>query len=224
MIAECIRHFEYSRTSLNLMVVINILYVVVILFSTHNLPGLKGFGYGSFLATIAVCSCFEKSINAVIRLYNRIKSKDQDSAVSAHKETEKVLNNWYSGLFVYTPIALILVLFFFRLSSNSFNAQLGARENAVFDAMYIANLNGRANPAVLDCDQDYLLQFEWGRKCEKHDVNGADCVILDRNMVIPGYNGDDAFKFYQDYKTIDFEYLDTMHIEYENEHFIIYTK
>ncbi len=219
MIYECIRHFEYSRTSLNLIVIINIIYVVAVLFSTHNLPNLRGFGYGSFLETLCVCSLLEKIINALIRFYNR------DSA-SVHKENESVksANHWYDGLFIYLPVLLVFILFFFRIRSEDFSAQLGDRENTVFDTMYIANIPRRRNPAVLDCDQDYLLLFEWGIKCNKYDVTDSDCVILDRKMAIPRYDGKDAWKFYQDYYSIDWEYLDTMHIEYENDNFILYTK
>ncbi len=226
MITECIRHFEYSRTSLNLIVVINILYIVIILFSTRNLPNLKGFGYGSFLETLCICSCLEKLINILIRAYNMWKDTGRIGPGTDHRENEsvRVIAHWYDGIFVYFPVFLVFILFFFRIHSEDFNAQLGSRENILFDTMYIANIANRSNPTVLDCDQDYLLQFEWGIKCNKIDVTDSDCVILDRKMTIPGYSGQDVWKFYQNYNSIDWDYLDSMHIEYQNDNFILYTR
>ena len=74
MIAECIRHFEYSRTVIDLMVIINIFFVLLVLLATHNLPSLKGFGYGSFLMTLCILATFEKLINVGIRFYNKVLS------------------------------------------------------------------------------------------------------------------------------------------------------
>lgn len=226
MIAECFRHFEYSRTSLNLLVIINIFYIVAVLISTHNLPKLKGFGYGSFIAILCFCSCMEKLINAFIRYYNRIKNTDPAEKSYIHNENEKISTprHWYSGLSIYIPTLLVFILFIFRVFDPKFSEQLGARENEIFNTMYIADMAGRKNPAVLDCDQYYLLKFGWNYDCQKNDVTDSDCIILDRKLMNPGYDGEDAWKFYQSHEQINWEYLDSMHIEYENDEFVLYTK
>ena len=90
--------------------------------------------------------------------------------------------------------------------------------------MYIANLAGKRNPCVLDTDQQYLLKFGFGIDCSKTDVTGADVVILDREMMKPAYEGSYLSRFYQTYETMDWEYLDTMHILYENDSIVLYTK
>ena len=90
--------------------------------------------------------------------------------------------------------------------------------------MYIANISAKKAPCVLDEDQEYLLKFGFDLECDKRDVTGADVVILDRNMMEEGYSGQYLSRFYQTYETIDWEYLSTMHIQYENDSIILYTK
>lgn len=228
MITECFRHFEYSRTVINLMVIVNIFFVLLVLIITHNLPALKGFGYGSFLMTLCVMSTFEKIINVTIRQYNKYINGDNifEKRSESHKETENVTSTgkWYDGIGTYIPVVAIVILFIVRLFGSSFNAQVDERENDIFNSMYIANLAGKRNPCVLDTDQQYLLKFGFGIDCSKTDVTGADVVILDREMMKPAYEGSYLSRFYQTYETMDWEYLDTMHILYENDSIVLYTK
>ena len=225
MITECVRHFEYSRTVLNLMAIINIGYIVLVLISTHNLPSLRGFGYGSFIMTICVCSTFEKLTNVTVRIYNKYFVSDGKQAVT-HNENEYVkgTGKWYDGIGVYLPVVLIMLCFILRLGDKAYTSQADTRENDILNAMYIADIAHRKNPCVLDIDQDYLLNFAFGIDCNKTDVAGCDVVILDRNMMDPEYSGEYLSRFYQVYETINWEYLDTMHIQYENDSIILYTK
>ena len=68
------------------------------------------------------------------------------------------------------------------------------------------------------------MKFGFDIECEKVNVADSDCVILDRKLMEPGKLGEDAWKYYTTYETIDWDYLDTMHIQYENEDLILYTK
>ena len=228
MIAECIRHFEYSRTVINLMAIINVFFVLFILLLTHNLPSLRGLGYGSFIMTLCILSVFEKLINVGIRLYNRLLSGSGfwDKHTVKHNETEKITSTgkWYDGIGVYVPVFLTVIMFIVRLFGNTFNSQVNDRENDILNAMYISNISGRKNPCVLDVDQQYLLKFCFGIDCKKTIVSGADAVILDREMMDPSYTGKMHYRFFQDYYTIDWEYLDTLHIQYENDSIVLYTK
>jgi hypothetical protein len=225
MITECVRHFEYSRTVLNLMAIINIGYILLVLFSTHNLPSLRGFGYGSFIMTICVCSTLEKLTNVTVRIYNKYFVSDGNQAVT-HNENEYVkgTGKWYDGIGVYLPVALIMILFITRLGDKAYTSQADTRENDILNAMYIADIAHKKNPCVLDVDQDYLLNFAFGIDCTKTDVTDCDVVILDKNMMDSGYKGEFLSRFYQVYETINWEYLDTMHIQYENDSIILYTK
>ena len=227
MIVECARHFGYSRTVFNIMAVTNIFFVAIVLIGTHKLPNLRGFGYGSFFATVCICATLEKVINATIRIYNNWGTNNSDASnVANHRENERIRESekWYKGLGIYIPLAAIIVLFIARLFGSTFNAQIGERENNIFNTMYIAGIDHRKKPCVLDCDQKYLLKFGFDIECEKVNVADSDCVILDRKLMEPGKLGEDAWKYYTTYETIDWDYLDTMHIQYENEDLILYTK
>ncbi|MBQ7613457.1 MAG: glycosyltransferase family 39 protein [Butyrivibrio sp.] len=228
-IYECIRYIGYSRTVINLVILSNLFVTGIILLIQHKLPYLRVFSYGAFIITICFCTCFELLINTGIRFYNYTKTKDaqtKSDIKSTHKEIETALkgDKWYSGIGIYIPLAAVLILFIVRTSSYEFNAQLGERENDVFNTLYIADVPRRHNIAVLDCDQQYLLKFGWDIDCEKTDVDGADCVIIDKKLMSPGYSGDDFWKFYQTYETINWDYIDTMRAIYENENFILYIK
>ncbi len=223
-IYECIRHFAYSRTIMNLMILSNIIVTALMLVIQHKLPYLRVFTYGAAVVTFCFCACVERLINVTIRIYN--KKKEQSSDKQVHKETEYAIkgDKWYSGLGVYIPVAAALILFIIRFNSGEFSAQLGGRENDIYETLYIANVPKRQNIAVLDCDQQYLLKFGWDIDCDKTDVSDADCVIIDKNMMDPDYSGPDFWKYYQSYDSIDWDYLDTLRVTYENENFILYTK
>ena len=88
----------------------------------------------------------------------------------------------------------------------------------------MANLSQRANPCVCDTDQQYLMKFGWDLNCDNTQIENSDCVILNRNMLKKGYKGEDVWKFYQTYESIPWDYINTMHIIYENKDFVLYVK
>ena len=226
---ECIKHLAYSRTFINLIIVSNLVITGLMLVIQHKLPYLRVFSYSGFVVALCFSTCLERLINSTIRIYNRKKSgakKDGETEAEIVRETEITVqtDKWYSGLGVYIPVIAAILLFLIRASSYEFNAQLGSRENDVFNTLYIADVRRRHNIAVTDCDQQYLLKFGWNIDCTKTDVDGADCVILDKNLMAPGYDGSDFWKFYQSYETINWDYIDSMRAIYENENFILYIK
>ena len=117
-----------------------------------------------------------------------------------------------------------MALVIFSITNPSYYAQYGDREAECYNALYVADPSEDKKLCVLDCDQQYLLKFGWDVDCEKTDVTGADCVIIDKNLLEPGYSGPDFWKFYQTYETIDWDYIDSMRNIYENENFILYIK
>ena len=94
----------------------------------------------------------------------------------------------------------------------------------MFNTLYIADVTKKNNPAVLDCDQQYLMKIGWDIDCTKTDVDDADMVIVDKDMLQSGYSGEDFWKFYQTHETINWDYLKTMRVIYESEDFILYVK
>ena len=224
---ECFKHFEYSRTVINLVVIVNLMFLGIVLCVLRTLPYLRVFGYVAFVVVLCVCTALERLINIGIRLYNRRKLIARgDEAVNSHEEIETVEkgDKWYSGIGVYIPVIVISILFIFRFFDPGFSCQIAERENNVFNTLYVADVTKRQSIAVLDCDQQFLLKFGWNIDCDKTDVDGADCVLLDKNMFDPKYSGNDFWKFYQTYKTIDWDYLSTMRVIYENDKFILYIK
>ena len=221
-IIECIRHYAYSRTVINLICAFNIVITTFMLIVQKKLPYLRVFSYFAAVICFCICICAEWFINIMIRVYNKRVLKN---FLDTHQESERVrADKWYSGIGVYIPLILICVLFIIRFASPSFNAQLAQRETDVYSTLFIAGVENKENIAVLDCDQQYLLKFGWDVDCIKTDVDGADCVIIDKNMLTPGYSGGDFWKYYQTYETIDWDYIDSMRPIYENENFILYVK
>ncbi len=220
---ECIRHFLYSRTAINVMILSNVIITAVILFIQHKLPYLRVFSYGAVIVTLCFCTCVERLINVTIRIYNR-QIKGTEKTESKEFEVAVRGDNWYSGIGVYIPVLCAIILFILRFNSQGFKSQLDDRENELMGTLYVAGVEKRQNMAVLDCDQQYLLKFGWDIDCKKTDVTDADCVIIDKNMMTPGYGGEDFWKFYQTYETIDWDYVKSLRAIYENERFILYVK
>ncbi len=221
---ECFKHFEYSRTVINLIVIVNVLFIPIILVVQRKLPYLRVFSYFSFILTLCFCAVMERVINVTLRLYNRKVLGVTSEASLRENEIIEKREKWYSGIGSYIPMIAMVLVFIIRFFNPGFSAQLGTRENEVFSILYVADIYKRDNMAVLDCDQQYLLKFGWDIDCNKTDVTDSDCVILDKDMMTPGYTGEDFWKFYQNYETIDWDYLSTLDVLYENDNFILYIK
>ena len=224
---ECIRHMAFSRSVMDIICVCNLVITTLLLIFQRKLPYLRVFSYACAIVCFCFCICAENFINVMIRFYNRKLTKEGASeGYMQINETERAVrtDKWYSGYGVYIPVVLIVALFVIRYIDPSYKSQLAGRETEVYSTLYVADVTNRDNIAVLDCDQQYLLKFGWDIDCTKTDVEGADCVIIDKNMLTPGYAGEDFWKFYQTYETIDWEYMDTMRSIYENERFILYVK
>ncbi len=225
---ECVMHFAYSRTIINIICIANIVITALILIIQCKLPYLRVFSYGAVIMVFCFCTCLEALINFSIRLYNKkiAAETEEGNASIAHNEIEQTISTgkWYSGLGVYIPLVSMIILFIVRFLSPEYNAQLGSRETSLYNTMYVANVGMRSTPCVLDCDQQYLLKFGWDIDCDKTDVDGSDCVIIDKNLMSPGYSGNDFWKFYVSYDSINWDYISTMMAIYENEDFIVYVK
>ncbi|WP_026515761.1 glycosyltransferase family 39 protein [Butyrivibrio sp. MC2021] len=225
LLVECVRHFEYSRTVINLIVIFNFLLVGVLLIVRHELPYAESFSFGGVLISLCICGVLEKIINFGIRIHNSITGHTEVENL-AHREIEVMGKNekWYHSMLVYVPVFLIFVYFLFRASSPEFNMQMGDRENDLFNSMYVANIDSRENIAAIDCDERYLLKFGWDIDCLNTTVTGCDLVILDKVLLEDEYAGENHWKFYVFHDDIDWDYLETMHVKYENENFLVYTK
>ena len=74
---------------------------------------------------------------------------------------------------------------------------------------------------LLGCDPEDVLRVS-ARTGE--GVQAVLDAIVDKVPMDPSYTGKYYSRFFQDYYTIDWEYLDTMHIQYENNSIVLYIK
>ncbi len=107
------------------------------------------------------------------------------------------------------------------LLSRDYNKEYGMTEYYAKDALEHAAVAEREVLCVTDCHQQYLLKFRYGLECGNRQIEGADLVLLHREMEQP-----EAYRweFYQSYDSIPWEYISGMEILYENEEYIVYVK
>ncbi|MDE7286588.1 MAG: hypothetical protein K2N55_07090, partial [Lachnospiraceae bacterium] len=107
---------------------------------------------------------------------------------------------------------------------SGYNEQYGANEHAIAEALLQTDLSKWNNICVTDCNQEYLLYFLYGIRCENREIEGADVVLLDKRMTDPDFR-EMVWEFYHYYDTIPWEYMEqNMLPVYENDQYILYTK
>ncbi len=208
LIAECIRHFENSRTIFNLLMIFNIMGYPIMLIIQAKLPYYRVFSYAGVLTAIAFTYVLEH-MSLMIR---KIIKNTIDAPV-------------IRNLVATVPIIIIFAFTILMITKPEYNSQYGSRETNCYNALYIAHPSNKKNLCVLDCDQQYLLKFGWGIECENTDVTDCDYILVDRDMMEEGYSGVDDWKFYLNYETIPWDYVNAhYYIFYENEDFVLYKR
>ncbi len=120
-----------------------------------------------------------------------------------------------------TACALISIAL---LMSKGYNGEYGMSEYYAKDALEKAGIQEGENLCVTDCYQQYLLKFYYGIECENQEIEGADTVLLHKEMTIPE-TGNFRWEFYRTYETVPWEWLEgEMNPVYENEEYIVYKK
>ena len=122
---------------------------------------------------------------------------------------------------------LVIILGVKCLGFSGYNGQYGTREHEIADVLAHADVQQRENICVTDCNQEYLLYFLYGIRCEDNDksreIEGSDMLVLDKRMTVP--LDEMVWEFYHYYETIPWEYLEqNMAIEYENDDYILYVQ
>ena len=107
---------------------------------------------------------------------------------------------------------------------SGYNVQYGDREHEIEDALANADIDKWEHFCVTDCNQQYLLYFLYGIRCENTQIEGADVVLLDKRMTEPDFD-EMVWEFYHYYDTIPWEYMEQdMSRIYENEDYVLYVK
>jgi len=231
LIVQCIRHFQYSKTLLNLIYICCIIFVPVMLFLQGNLPYLylRIFSYMAFLVAFGFTTVIEFIINNSNKLYNKKRGFSQDIENSELTDIVKIKlteeNKWYESAGVYIPFAFIFICFCVVFFNSGYMEQLGDREHLLSETMYMADINSRSNVCVTDYEQQYLLKYGWGIDCENTTIEGSDMVILDKCMLTENYYGSDAYLFFVNYDSIPWDYINGNMIKiYENDQFVLFVK
>lgn len=208
LVVECIRHFENSRTIFSLIVIMNAIGFLLIMIIQAKLPYYRVFSYVGFIVAIS-CGIVLEHIH--LRLYELLGDKLENSSAA--------------GFFPLVPAFIVTIISVYMFASPTYFSQHGVREANCYNALFIINPDANKKLCVMDCDQQYLLKFGWDIDCENIDPTDCDYVLIDRNMMDDSYNGPDAWKFYQNYGTIPWEYINSeYYIFYENENFILYKR
>ncbi|MCM1134956.1 MAG: glycosyltransferase family 39 protein [Clostridium sp.] len=107
---------------------------------------------------------------------------------------------------------------------SGYNEQYGEREHEIAEAFRSTDLSTYENLCVTDCNQEYLLYFLYGIRCENREIEGADAVLLDRRMCEPDFD-EMVWEFYHYYDSIPWDYMkQNMAEAYENKDYILYIR
>ncbi len=208
LIVECIRHFENSRTIFSLIIIMNAIGFVVILIIQAKLPYYRVFSYIGFVTAICIAIVIEFLYRIIT---DNLGKKFEKSAIF------EVIR--YIPPIIMASFAALMFL------NPAYFSQHGEREANCYNALFLMGPEKDGDLCVMDCDQQYLLKFGWGIECENTDPRNCEYVLLDRNMLEEGYTGSDAWKFYQTYETLPWDYINSeMYVFYENENFILYKR
>lgn len=122
------------------------------------------------------------------------------------------------------PLVLAIVFCVKCIGFSGYNEQYGMNEHAIAEALSQTDLSKWSNFCVTDCNQEYLLYFLYGIRCENREIEGADVVLLDKRMTDPDFK-EMIWEFYHYYDTIPWEYIkQNMLSVYENDQYILYIK
>lgn len=118
---------------------------------------------------------------------------------------------------VLTAVFGIKCIFF-----SGYNNQYGDREHEIQQVLEQADIHQGGNYCVTDCNQEYLLYFLYGIRCENKQIEGSDMVIFDKRMTDPEFD-EMVWEFYHYYNSIPWEYVnENMSMTYESENYILF--
>ncbi len=196
------RHMD-KELLLYLCVFMGSIFVPVCLFIQCKRPYYRVFTYGGVLLAVLIVLLLQKAL---------------DSACAKIPDEGKRKG-------VFWLVFLLIGLFGIKcLFFSGYNVQYGDREHEIEDALANADIDKWEHFCVTDCNQQYLLYFLYGIRCENTQIEGADVVLLDKRMTEPDFD-EMVWEFYHYYDTIPWEYMEQdMSRIYENEDYVLYVK
>lgn len=198
-----IKQKKSSQMLLHFVLFLEIVMVPVFLLIQCKRPYYRVFTYGGILLAMLLGMLLESGIEYI------------RSKFSVEREGNKI----------YSAVFLIIALFGIKcIGFSGYNNQYGFNEYEIQDALAHGNVEKWENFCVTDCNQEYLLYFLYGIRCENREIEGADLVLLDKRMTDPGFD-EMIWEFYHYYDSIPWNYIEqNMKLTYENENYVLYTK
>lgn len=197
-----IRKKENTDLLLYLSLFTGIVMVPVCLLIQCKRPYYRVFTYGGVLLAILIG----------IILANVIKAVSTGSSGGWKKKIPALM------------LVLTIVFSIKCIGFSGYNEQYGANEHAIEDAFAKTDMSKWSRFCVTDCNQEYLLYFLYGIRCENREIEGADVVLLDKRMTDPEFQ-EMVWEFYHYYDTIPWDYMnEEMQPVYENEKYVLYIK
>lgn len=193
---------EASKRLLYLVLLIEILFVPVCLLFQCKRPYYRVFTYAGVLLSLLLGVLLEAAGGALLA---RLPNKKGKAAVCI--------------------AGMVLALSFGVkcLGFSGYNEQYGTREYEIAQAWAQADVTERENLCVTDCNQEYLLYFLYGIRCENREIEGADVLLLDKRMMQPW--DEMVWEFYHYYETIPWEYVNqNMTRAYENNDYVLFLR
>ena len=193
---------DASKRLLYLVLLIEILFVPVCLLFQCKRPYYRVFPYAGVLLSLLLGVLLEAAGGALLA---RLPNKKGKAAVCI--------------------AGMVLALSFGVkcLGFSGYNEQYGTREYEIAQAWAQADVTERENLCVTDCNQEYLLYFLYGIRCENREIEGADVLLLDKRMMQPW--DEMVWEFYHYYETIPWEYVNqNMTRVYENNDYVLFLR
>ncbi len=108
------------------------------------------------------------------------------------------------------------------IAFSGYNGQYSVQEYEIEDAFKHGNVTDKQQICVTDCNQEYLLYFLYGIRCENKQIEDSELVLLDKRMTDPDFK-EMIWEFYHYYDTIPWDYIEqNMKPIYENNGYILY--
>lgn len=128
---------------------------------------------------------------------------------------------------IKTDIILLSVVAVFGIKClffSGYGLQYGDREHEIETVLQHGDIENGKIYCVTDCNQEYLLYFLYGIRCENTQIEGSDMVILDKRMTDPDFE-EMVWEFYHYYDSIPWDYIrDDMTLVYESENYMLFQK
>lgn len=188
---------------LELMLVLEILFVPICLLIQCKRPYYRVFTYGGVLLCLLAAWLLKEALHIIQTRWKRDLDLEKSSFV----------------FLVFAAAILVKCLFF-----SGYENQYGDREHEIETVLSRADITEGKTYCVTDCNQQYLLYFLYGVRCENREIEGADLVVLDKRMADPEFD-EMVWEFYHYYQDIPWDYIeDSMNLVYESDHYLLYSK